>query len=80
MWLNSLPNNKISDISKLKAIADADMNIIQKFEFVLGRAESNIGKGENAGYHNVFYPSQSKFQLFSQMQFVVCKCFQFGPV
>ena len=30
--------------------------------------------------HNVFYPTQNKFQFFSHIYFVVCKCFQFGPV
>ena len=31
-------------------------------------------------FHNVFYPSKIKFQFFSHIYFVVCKCFQFGPV
>ena len=30
--------------------------------------------------HNVFYPSQTKFELFIHIFFVVCECFQFGPV
>ena len=30
--------------------------------------------------HNVFYHSQNKFQFFSYIFIVVCKCFQFGPV
>ena len=30
--------------------------------------------------HNVFYPFQTKFQFFSHFYFVVCKCFQSGPV
>ena len=45
--------------------------------------ESILGKGENAGYsfsQIVFYPSQKKFQFFSNIYFVVCKCFEFGPV
>ena len=29
---------------------------------------------------NVFNPSQNKYQFFSQIYFVVCKCFQFRPV
>ena len=29
--------------------------------------------------HNVFYPSQNKFQFFSHIYFIVYKCFQFGP-
>ena len=30
--------------------------------------------------HNVFYSSQNKFQFFCDIYFVICKCFQFGPV
>ena len=48
--------------------------------------ENNVGKGENTGnqhfsfFHNVFYPSQNEFHIFSHVYFVVCTCFQFGPV
>ena len=57
--------------------------------------ENIVGKGENAGNHhfllshNVFFPSlkkkkiqklQNKFQKFSHVHFIVCTCFQFGPV
>ena len=31
-------------------------------------------------FHNVFYFSQHKFQFLSTYYFVVCKCFEFGPV
>ena len=30
--------------------------------------------------HNVFYPSQNELQFFSNIYFVVCKCFQIGMV
>ena len=30
--------------------------------------------------HNVFYPSQTKFQIFSRISFGVCNCLQFRPV
>ena len=30
--------------------------------------------------HNVFNPSRCCFQFLSHIYFVVCKCFQFGPV
>ena len=30
--------------------------------------------------HNVFYPSQTKFQFFIHIYFVICKSLQFGPV
>ena len=37
--------------------------------------ENIVGKGENAGNHNVFYLSRNKFQLLDHIKFVVCKCF-----
>ena len=49
------------DWSKLKAFADDNLNVNQKFKFALGRVENIRGKGENAGYH--------RFLLFQQ-------CFQ----
>ena len=53
------PNNKIFDCSKFKACADDLKNVTQNF--VSGRVENILGKGENAGYQHFF--------LFS-------KCFQ----
>ena len=35
------------------------------------RFENIVEKGENAGNHNVFYPSQNIFQNFSHIYFVV---------
>ena len=49
--------------------------------------ENNVGKGEIAGYKHVLlfptfflYFSYKKFQDFSHIYFVVCKCFQVGVV
>ena len=56
-WPNSLPNNKILDWSKLKAIADDKIDVTEKFKFVLERVKNMVGKGENAGFffsHNIF--------------------------
>ena len=47
---NSLPNDKILDMSKLKAFADDKINATQKFIFVLRRVENIVGKGENANF------------------------------
>ena len=44
MVLNSLPNNKFIDWSKLKAFADGKLNLADKLKFVLGRAENILGK------------------------------------
>ena len=30
--------------------------------------------------HNVFYPSKNIFQLSNHIYFIICKCFQLGPV
>ena len=42
------------DLFILKAVADDKMNVTQKLIFALERVENIVGKGENAGYHNVF--------------------------
>ena len=48
LTLNSLPNDKILDWSKLKAFADDIIKVIEKFKFGLGMVENIVGKGENA--------------------------------
>ena len=54
---NSLPNDKILDLSKLKAFSDDNLNVYQKLKFALGRVEDIVGKGENAGYqHFLLFP------------------------
>ena len=50
--VNSLPNDKILDWSKLKAFADDEINVINKLKFVSERIESILGKRENAGYEH----------------------------
>ena len=50
--INSLPNYKILDLSKLKAFANVNLNVNQKF--ALGRVDNIVRKGENAGYHTLF--------------------------
>ena len=42
--INSLPNNKIYDWSKLKAFADDKISINEKLKFGLGRVENIEGK------------------------------------
>ena len=54
---NSLPDDKILDLSKLKAFSDDNLNVYQKLKFALGRVENIVGKGENAGYqHFLLFP------------------------
>ena len=40
----SLPDDKISDWSKLKAFADEKINVTEKLKFVLGMIENIVGK------------------------------------
>ena len=67
-WVNSLPNYKILDWSKLKAIANdlKKKNAFEKSKFVLGWVENIVGKGENAGYQHflLFFTMFSKGYLF----------------
>ena len=43
--------------SKMKDFADDKMNVTQKLNFVLGRVENIVGKGENAGnQHFLLFP------------------------
>ena len=43
-FLNSLPNNKILDWSKLKGFADEKINVPQILKFVLGKGRKLCGK------------------------------------
>ena len=49
------------DYSKSKAFAEDRINVNEKLKFCLERVENIVGKGENAGYHNVF--KSSLFQV-----------------
>ena len=54
---NSLPHDKFLDWFKLKAFADDKINTAEKLKLVLGKVESILGKGENAGYqHFLLFP------------------------
>ena len=50
--LNSLPNDKVFDLNKLKAFADNKINMTLTQKLALGSEENIVGKGENAGYQN----------------------------
>ena len=56
-FFHSLPNDKLLDSSKLKAIADDKINVTEKFKLVSGRVENIVEKRENAGYqHFLLFP------------------------
>ena len=55
--INSLPNDKILDWSKLKAFADDTIKVTKNLKFVLGWIENIVVKGENAGnQHFLLFP------------------------
>ena len=60
LFINSLPNDKIVDLTKLKALnfADNKINVNEIVKFDLGRVENIVVKGENASFQH--------FRLFSQ--------------
>ena len=56
-FFNTLPDDKISDWSKLKAFADNKLNVTQNTKVVFHRLENIVGKEENAGYqHFLLFP------------------------
>ena len=61
---NSLPNDKILNYFKFKAYADDEIDVTQKMEFILGRVENIVGKGENAGIFSSFLTMFSKILFF----------------
>ena len=55
--LNSLPNDKILDKSKINAFADDKIIMTRKLKLAIGREENIVEKGENAGYqHFAIFP------------------------
>ena len=53
IWrINFLQNDKLLDMSILKAFADDKIILTQKLKIVMGRVENIVGKGENAGYQH----------------------------
>ena len=52
LHLNSLPNDKISDLTKLKAFAEDRIDIAQVMISVFNRIENIVEKGENVGYQH----------------------------
>ena len=55
--LNPLPNDKILDVTKMKAFADGKLNVARMLISLLDRVENTVGRGENAGYqHFLLFP------------------------
>ena len=63
--VNSLSNEKILDQTNLKDFADNKIRVTYVMDFVMGRVENIVVKGENAG-HQHFLLFQ---QCFSKLSF-----------
>ena len=57
MPFNTLPDDNILGLPKLKAPADDKLNVTQDIKVVFLRIENIVGKEENAGYqHFLLFP------------------------
>ena len=64
--LNSLPNDKIFNVSKLKGFADNKINVAQMLISMFNKIENIVGKEENAGYqHFLLFPQCFQKDSFS---------------
>ena len=63
--VNSLPNDKILDLSKFKVFADDNFNLTKMVKFFFDKVESLVGKGGNTGYQHFFpFPTMFSKALF----------------
>ena len=60
--MNSLPNDKILDWSKLKAFADDKINVIKKLKSDIRWVANSVGKGQNAQVSSIFFFSHNVFK------------------
>ena len=67
--INYLSNDNLLGWSKFIGSADEKINVTQKLKFSMGRVESIVGKGENAGYQH-FLLFRQCFQKASYIGFV----------
>ena len=58
--VNSLPNEKILDLSKLKAFADNKLNVSGKLEFVFGKGRKHCGERRKC-WSPAFFPFPTMF-------------------
>ena len=66
IMLNPLPNDKILELTKLKAFADDKLDIAKMRTSLFNRVENTVGKGENAGYQHFLLFSKCFHSLFLQ--------------
>ena len=59
MSLNSLPDDKILGLPKMKALADDKSNVTKNIRVMFHRIKNIVGKEENAGYqHFLLFPQR----------------------
>ena len=69
LTINSLPNDKILDLTKFQAFADRKIILIEKLKFMWERVENIVGKGKNTGYqHFLLFPLCFQKLLFQRCQ------------
>ena len=66
LYINSLPNDKILDWSKLKAFADDKLKVAKIIISVYDSVENIVGKGENADSSNSSFSHNAFNELLSQ--------------
>ena len=62
IWNIGWPNDKILDCSKLKALADDNINVTENLKFVLGKVENIVGNKEKTLVTSIFSFSQHVFK------------------
>ena len=81
--VNSLQNNKILDWSKFKVLVHANdkIHMTQDLNFISGRLENILGKGENAGnQHFLLFPKGFQRASFRSVVKSPDKCVVNGEV
>ena len=65
--INSLPHDRLSDWSELKAFADGKINVLKMMIFVFDKVANIVGKEEHAGYqHFLLFPQCFQKVFFAQ--------------
>ena len=70
VWLGNLltlPNDKISDLTNVKAVADDKITLTQNLKFMLGKEENILGKGETGYQHFLHFPQCFQRASFPEM-------------
>ena len=75
VFLNPIPVDKISDWSKLKSVADSNLNVVQIIISVFDIVQNIVDKEESASYQHFLLFPQCLLQVFLSRTFV--KTFDF---